>query len=216
MTTKGKALVLISSAAMLVTGTVFGTLAYFTAKETVINTFTVGKVEIDLNESDYDGDGNTQANEYRLVPGMEYKKDPTVTVKADSESAYVRMIVTVHNYSTVKALIADTSNGITDFTDFLGNMDDSVWVPAGSVEDTEKGTISYEYRYYTTAAGSASDVTLEPLFDTLIVPAALDGDELQALYDGGFRIDVEGHAIQAEGFETEDAAWTAFDGQVTE
>lgn len=216
MKTKSKALLLASGAALLVTGTVFGTLAYFTAKETVVNTFTVGKVDIALNETDYDGDGDTQKNEYRLVPGTEYTKDPTITVKADSEDAYVRMILTVYNYSTVKELIADSANGITAFSDFLGGMDNTKWIASGSTEDTEADTVSYEYRYYTAVAGAAEDTELEPLFDTLIIPSSLDGDELQALVDGGFRIDAEGHAIQAHGFADEDAAWTAFDAQVAE
>ena len=45
--------------------------------------------------------------------------------------------------------------------------------------------------------------------------SSLDGDELQSLYDGGFKMVVDGHAIQAVGFENaEDSAWAAFDNQI--
>ncbi|MBE6862236.1 MAG: hypothetical protein E7497_04980 [Ruminococcus sp.] len=213
MKKKGKALLLVSGSVLLVAGSVLGTLAYLSDTEQAVNTFTVGNVAISLAETDIDGDGNVLENKYKIVPGGEYTKDPTLTVEEGSEEAYVRMILTVHNANAVKTIIAD--NNLTDFQSaFLGGMDDAKWIPCGSTENTDN-TISYEYRYFEIVDGT--DGELEPLFDTLIIPSSLDGDELQSLVDGGFKIVVDGHAIQATGFENnEDGAWDAFDAQYAE
>ena len=42
----------------------------------------------------------------------------------------------------------------------------------------------------------------------------MTGAELKSLYDGGFKMVVNGHAIQAAGFADEDMAWDAFDDQM--
>lgn len=62
---------------------------------TVENTFTTGDVEITLKESPLNADGTygtpaegTQ-NAYQMIPGTEYKKDPTVAVDANSETCYL-------------------------------------------------------------------------------------------------------------------------------
>lgn len=224
MKSRKKALVLSVCAMLLVAATVIGTIAYLTDTSSAVNTFTVGKVEISLDETDIDNDSNTKANQYHLIPGTEYVKDPTVTMKAGSEAAYVRMIMTVHNYSAVKAMIADQKNGLTEFADLLGGMDETVWLYEGASENTTANTISFEYRYYTTPDGfadngSAQDQALPALFYTLHIPDEVTANELKALYqdggEGAFKIVVEAHAIQAAGFENdEDAAWRAFAQQV--
>ncbi len=69
-----------------------GTLAWlFDKTETITNTFTLGKVDIVLDElSNETGDRITAGgNQYQLIPGNTYFKDPTVTVKADSEACYL-------------------------------------------------------------------------------------------------------------------------------
>lgn len=84
------ALVLVFGAA------VGGTIAYLTDKtDEVKNTFTVGKVDIDLDEAkvtqmgEKDGDTRVKANTYKLIPGHTYVKDPTITVADDSEDCYL-------------------------------------------------------------------------------------------------------------------------------
>lgn len=210
MKTRTKAVLLASGAVLLVAGSVLGTLAYLTDSETAVNTFTVGNVSIDLEETDVDGDGDPLKNEYRLVPGEEYVKDPTVTVNAGSETSYVRMVMTVYNWSVAEdALVFTTPPSET----LLGGYDSAVWVPNGVVLDEDEDTAAFEFRYYTTADGSAGDNELPALFETLIVPGTVTGEELEALYGGGFKMVVEGHAIQAAGFQSADDAWAAFDAQ---
>lgn len=109
MKTKSKALLLTLCAVLLVAASVLGTMAYLTSTDTVTNTFTVGKVEIKLDETDVTNPtgSRVQANSYKLMPGTTYTKDPTVTVKAGSEESYVRMKVTFNNATKIIALCTD-------------------------------------------------------------------------------------------------------------
>ena len=219
---KKRSLILIAAltAVMVVAATVVGTLAYLLDEEQAVNTFTVGNVSISLNETDVDGDGDTQANEYHLVPGAEYLKDPTVTVDSHSENSFVRMILTLHNCSALQAIIDDKTHGLTDYADLLGGWDEAVWLYEGFTHDAEANTISFEFRYHTTvdgfdAEGNAADEVLPALFTALVLPDTLDGTDLQSLVDGDFKMVVEAQAIQALGFENnEDGAWTAFEEQI--
>ena len=87
---------------VLIGGTIGGTLAWLSAQsEVVTNTFTVGKIEIELKEHDLNDDGTLDtANEvnenkdYKVVPGDTQPKDPFVRVKAQSEKCYVYVCIT--------------------------------------------------------------------------------------------------------------------------
>lgn len=109
MKTKGKALLLTLCAVLLVAASVLGTMAYLTSTDTVTNTFTVGKVEIKLDETDVTNPNGprVKANSYKLMPGNTYTKDPTVTVLNGSEASYVRMKVTFNNATEIIALCTD-------------------------------------------------------------------------------------------------------------
>ena len=94
MKARSKALLLALCAVLLVAATIFGTMAYLTSQDTVTNTFTVGKVAIKLDEAKANPDGSlvanadrVKANEYKLLPGHTYNKDPMVTVLGGSESS---------------------------------------------------------------------------------------------------------------------------------
>ena len=111
MKTRSKALLLTLCAVLLVAASVLGTMAYLTSTDSVENTFTVGSVKIRLDEAKVDENGTpvegaarVKSNEYKLMPGHTYTKDPTVTVEKGSESSYVRMKVTFNNASDIIAL----------------------------------------------------------------------------------------------------------------
>lgn len=83
---KKKTLALVLALTLLVAGVVGGTLAWLTAKtDEVKNTFTVGDINIGLTETTTD---------YKMVPGNTIAKDPTVTVKANSEACWLFVQVT--------------------------------------------------------------------------------------------------------------------------
>ena len=78
-------------------------MAWLTDTQNTVNTFTIGKVEITVDEAavtpegaPIEGADRVKGNVYHLVPGKTYVKDPTLTVLADSEAAYVRMLLTLN------------------------------------------------------------------------------------------------------------------------
>lgn len=70
-------------ALVLVVGcAVGGTIAWLTAKtDPVVNTFTYGKININLGES--------TGNAYTIIPGVNISKDPKVTVNGGSEACWL-------------------------------------------------------------------------------------------------------------------------------
>lgn len=114
MKTRRNALLLSFCAVLLVVASVFGTVAYMTSKDEVKNTFTVGKVAINLDEAKVTEDGKpvegadrVKENSYKLVPGLTYTKDPMITVLDGSEASYVRMKVTFNNARTIIDMCTD-------------------------------------------------------------------------------------------------------------
>ena len=196
----------------LAVGAVFATLAYFTDSDAAVNTMTVGEVYIDLDETDVDGDsGRDKANEYKLIPGHTYVKDPMITVQGGSSDAYVRMIVTVKNYSNLTAAIPNEgetaeyyNEGIFLLEKLCGGWNNEVW----EFVKFDSATGSYEFRYVGVVAKSDADTELAPLFTTISVPGVVDNTGIAAL--SKVEIVVAAHAIQAAGFADADAAWEAF------
>lgn len=239
MKTKKKALLMTLSAVLLVTVSVFGTMAYLTDNDTVTNTFTVGDVKLILDEADVKTDGTYEyvkddnenyifaprvdANEYHLIPGHTYIKDPTVTVVKDSEAAYVRMFVKVEGIDQLKAALPNSGetaqyyeNGIFLLAklcvgkDGSGTWDSATWLPAGYVESTDGKTGTYEFRYKDIVSkNTANNTVLEPLFTAITVPGSIDNAHLAKLQNT-FKIVVTAQAIQADGFANAAAAWAEF------
>jgi len=219
---KTKTVLLTLCAVVLAVGCVLGTLAYLSDRDSVANTFTVGDVQIRLDEAVVDPDGKPvtdeqtgeglrteEGNEYHLIPGMTYTKDPTVTVEKGSVESYVRMMVTVNCLEELKAIFGD------DFLpeEYVTGWDRELWACAGITEG-EDNTVTYEFRYHTTvdAFEAEEDIVLEPLFTAFTLPGEVTGAQLATIQD--LTISVEGHAIQAATFENADEAWAAFDAQV--
>lgn len=212
---KFKALLVVACALLLVAASVFGTMAYLTSTDEVKNTFTVGKVKITLDEAKVNPDGTAVAsaarvkeNAYKLMPGHTYIKDPTVTVEADSEEAYVRMKVEVENIDQLKAVFTDESYYGTNRVFLLQKLVDgwynAKWASVGYVESEDGKTGTYEFRYYQ----KTGPAKLEPLFTTITIPGSVDAAGLEKL--GNVKINITGEAIQADGFDTADKAWDAF------
>ena len=231
-----KLLLAVCCAALLVCVSIGATVAYLTSREEVKNTFTVGKVKITLDEAAVNDEGQPildtidgtivvddpadatrcDGNQYKLMPGHTYTKDPTVTVKAGSEESYVRMLVTVTIADPDAASVLPAKlDGIV-----LGY--EAKWQRYGDVKmtkDETKVTYSYEYRYFETVAGvgedgKEADKVLPALFTGIKIPDDWTKDTLEKLggmTGSGFSVDIVAEAIQKDGFETADKAWTAFD-----
>lgn len=236
MKTKSKALLLTLCAVLLVAASVLGTMAYLTSTDTVTNTFTVGKVEIKLDETDVTNPTGprVQANSYKLMPGTTYTKDPTVTVKAGSEESYVRMKVTFNNAKEIIALCtdpeyADEVTGVENAFPLIRMVNfvkanAAKWdgiIPDNMVEtgemladakyfayDKTADTLTYIFYYRETVTAPTADVVLPVLFDTIKVPEWVTGEQLAEL--NNFQITVIAEAIQAGSFANAADAWSHF------
>lgn len=229
-----KSLALLLSVVLAIGGIAYGSVAYLTHRESLANVFTVGNVEVKVDETQVDKNGDPvddqgnpitdpeeyirkeEPNEYHLIPGEDYRKDPAMTVLRGSEPCYVRMLVTINNYNQLLAIFNDLTaeypDGFLPQNHQLG-WDPAKWIcqPTPTVNAAEN-TITYEFRYATPVTAPANeDLKLEPLFETIIVPDAFTGEHLSTLVD--FKVTVTGEAIQTAAFDTEDAAWEAFHQQ---
>ena len=111
-------IVLTLAAVVLVTTTVFTTVAYLLSTAKVSNVFTVGNVSIEMYESPVTSDGeyvdgfnpltdrkNADTNSYHILPGETYIKDPTVYIKAGSADTllFVKARNQISNIETTEA-----------------------------------------------------------------------------------------------------------------
>lgn len=212
MKTRSKALLLTLCAVLLVAATIFGTMAYLTSTDTVTNTFTVGKVNIKLDEAKANPDGTlvegaerVKANSYKLLPGHTYSKDPMVTVLSGSESSYVKMTVTFSKANELDAIFAPDGANLTSI---FSGYDAANWIAKGNTKDAAANTRTYEFWYKEAVAAPTADVALDALFDSITVPGTITGAQLATI--DGMTITVNAYAIQADGFANADAAWAAF------
>ena len=239
-----KALLLTLCAVLLVAASVMGTMAYLTASDSVQNTFTVGKVKINLDEAKVTEDGKpvgtdrVKANSYKLIPGVTYTKDPTVTVLNGSVESYVRMKVTFNNAQQIIAMCTnpeyadDGPTGVENayplisMVEFVkanaakwdGIIPDNMFETEDMLKDAKyftydaaADTLTYTFYYNEKVAAPSGDVKLPVLFDKVTLPQWVTGEQLEGLK--GFQISVVAEAIQAEGFTDADAAWKAFSKQ---
>ena len=221
MKTAKKAMLMTLCAIILVVATVFGTMAYLTSKDEVVNTFTVGNVAIKLDEAPVDGNGKAttgdrvKANSYKLLPGHVYDKDPTIHVDAASEDCFIRAKVTLTNAKDWIAIATKYADNKVE--NIIKGTDDNIWWVSQPAVDETANTVTYTFVYknesHTDELGkriwTSTDNKDLVLFNEIAIPGGLTNDELAAV--GSSKITVVAEAIQADGFETEAAAWAAFD-----
>ena len=213
MKKRNKILGLMVGAVALVGVSVMGTMAYLTSDDEVVNTFTVGNVQIKLDEALANTDGTlvagadrVKANSYKLLPGHTYNKDPMVTVLKDSESSYVKMTVTFSKADALDAIFAP--NG-ADMTSIFNGYDGANWIYKGNTENTTAHTRTYEFWYKETVNTlNGEDLSLDALFDSITVPGTITNEQLATIKD--MTITVNAYAIQADGFANAEAAWAAY------
>ena len=222
---KKKSLIMLVCAALVLTSVAFGTIAYLTSQDEITNTFTMGKVNITVDETEVDengepvvdDEGNTErtdeGNDYTLVPGKDYTKDPTVTVKAGSEDSYVRMLLTYNKAAALKAIFPAGDPY------FVEDLNEDFWKLTDTIEDSVNDTITFVFNYYdaenenSVVAGAAADYQLPALFTTIEVPGTVTGEELETL--AGLTMNAKAQAIQVYSFEEDEAAaWAMFEAQI--
>ena len=207
-----KTLTVIIALVLVVVMSVAGTVAYLTSTDTVINTFTVGNVQIKLDEAQANPDGSlvanadrVKANSYKLLPGHTYNKDPMVTVLNGSESSYIKMTVTFSKANELDAIF--DPDGATLTTIFNG-YDSSNWTYKGNTKNAADNTRTYEFWYKEAVAAPDGNVALDALFDSITVPGSITNEQLKTIE--GMTITVNAYAIQADGFTDAADAWSKY------
>lgn len=190
-----KVLVTMCSAVLLVGATVGVTVAYLTSKtEVVTNTFTVGNVEITLDEANVDVYGNTEgttrvtANDYKLIPGHTYVKDPTIHVEKGSEACYL-FVKVINDIADIEA---DTK--------IAAQMATNGWV-----ELSEQENVYYLNRIIN-ALDAENDIDVK-VFESFKLDGSV-ANEVVAAY-AGKTITVQAYAVQADGFGSAALAWAS-------
>ena len=180
-----KAMLLVLCAALLVAGSVLGTLAYLKMEtEPVKNTFVTGMVEISLYEYAVNPETGKKTgaitsagvDNIKLVPGREIQKNPFITVAEDSENCY---------------LFVKIVNGL--YSDASINMVDG-W--------TQIGTSEY-WMYNTEVAANAK----VDIFTSFTCSTGIENGKTYA----NNAIAITAYAVQAEGFKDTNSNGTAAD-----
>ncbi|MGF6989855.1 putative ribosomally synthesized peptide with SipW-like signal peptide [Lachnospiraceae bacterium PM6-15] len=216
MSKKRKIVSLVVAVALIAAIGIGATLAYLSATTTVVeNTFAVGNVNLDIWETeivDKDEDGKmgpTKDNDYMLTPSQEDKdgnplytqsKDPYITLGADSEDAYVFMLVT--GVDDAEAALIMTDDFDSNWTK-IANADGVIFDADADVPvvDDEKKDGVYAY-----ATALSKNGRTDSLFTKIWLDKAFE--KLGA--DTSFpEMKFYGAAIQAHGFADADAAYAA-------
>ena len=210
-----KILLMAACAVLLVCISVGATVAYLTSTDTVKNTFTVGKVEITLDEAKVNTDGSlvegaarVKENSYKLIPGHEYTKDPTVHFAAGSEASY---------------LFVKVENDIADIEDVYPYAEGKNGTIAQQIVANGWTLLSgYTDIYYQKVEANTTNNNMDyPVFagfkvkgDAVVeafAPSVSTGPNGESV-DVPRKVTVTAYAIQADGFANETAAWAAFNG----
>lgn len=202
MKKRSKALLTLACAACLVVGSVMGTLAYLTSTDSVKNTFTVGDVKITLDEAPVGEDGDAiagdrvKANEYHLLPGHKYHKDPTIHVAEGSEDCWLFVKVT---------------NAIEEIEGPTDTIAEQMAAEGWTLVDGETNIYAYNR--------TVSEKENILVFSSFIIDGDVENDEIAGYVtetddegnvtaDATKIIEVVAYAIQADGFDTAADAWT--------
>ena len=212
-----KTIAIVALVVLVAVASVLGTLAYLTDTKKVDNTFTMGDVKIKLDETDVnnpEGDRVTK-NEYAVYPGAVVTKDPIVH-NVGANGAYIRATVNVSDWmNLVAAYYPDfketfPNEGYKAALNLLVGELGKGW----SVVDVEAGNVftigQFDAKFilkYDGVLKSGEDTTA--MFQTVTIPAGIDNENAKSFNS----VEVVAQAMQADGFDTWEAAFAAFDAK---
>lgn len=195
------------------------------SSNSVQNVYTNGEVSIYMDENLLGENGKAHYSAKRVLrnenvvyePGKVLELTPTITVKQNSEDAYVRTIVSIIGSEEAISMIqrhdywrwfdfdeADPLNRNWREVFFLSQDDESI---------EGKTILTYEFRYHgIVEKNETEDTVLEPLFTTISVPANpeanFSNEEIELLKD--LEIIFEAHAIEVADYASANIAWDSF------
>ena len=174
-----------------------GTVAWLTAKtDPVVNTFTYGDINIDLYEHNYDASTNSlgttevkNVEDYKIIPGVNLPKDPTVKVKAGSEACWLFVKVEAENWPT-----------------FTGDAKISYAVKTGT--DGWTALEGHAGVYYREVGAVTQDTPFKVLADDLVtVSENLTKEEVGTLKENQPKLTFTAYAVQKDGIADAATAW---------
>ena len=185
------ALLLALCAVLLVGATIAGTVAYLTSTTTEVkNTFTAGNVTITLDEAkvteygvEVAGAARVIQNEYKLIPGHTYTKDPTIKVADGSEDCWV---------------FAKLVDGLGDASTIT--IDSEKWEQM----TTTDGSVVYGYKT-SLSAGQTATLFNEFTFDQGANPETCKTASITII---GYAVQADSFATAAAAWAAAPATWT--------
>lgn len=189
-----RAFVLLLALMLVVGAAIGGTVAWLTSTTgAVTNTFTYGDINIELFEHNYDAATNTlgetevkAVNNYKIIPGVNLPKDPTVRVKGGSEACW--LFVKVESTGTfVEGKVTYSVKTGTDGWTALPNVDGVYYREVGAV---------------------TNDTTFNILTDNQVtVRDTLTKEDIKNI-SGTQVLKFTAYAIQKDGINSVTDAWT--------
>lgn len=191
-TMKKKVTAIALAVCILAVAVIGATMAYFTDTDSKTNTFTFGKVDIDLTEKSTDANGAVKGDISAdggitypgVLPGLVYSKIPTVTVKQDSLPAYVVITATVPT--------------IYDWEGLFNYKIDSAF-------DWDSKPVGANTVYYFYAKDPVQPGKSVTPFTEVKINSALTQNDVAKKFD----MVINAYAIQKDGFSNAEAAFTA-------
>ncbi len=179
-----KILIMVITVALLVGATVGGTVAWLVdTTDTITNTFTYGDIDIELAE--------TTGTEYKIVPGNNITKDPTVTVKNGSEACWLFVKIDETNWPAVKT--ADDAARKVDY----------------AIAETWMALDKNDGIYYCEVEAASADMTFVVLMNNeIVVSDELTKEEVASLKaDSAPTLQLKAYAVQKSSAQTAAEAW---------
>lgn len=185
--------VFIMLALVVIGNSVSGTVAWLVSKpESTVSTFTLGDINITLAESDF-------GSQPKIIPGVDIKRDPKVTVKANSEACWLFVKVEERNWpdfeeeNGTRKVSYSVNNGWNVLTNNPG-----VYFREVSAEDAKKGID------YTVLAGNENCPS-----GVIKVSQELTKAEINSIRSSEKQpsLTFTAYAVQRAGIDTAAAAW---------
>lgn len=217
---KKKTLAFVLCAALISVAMIGGTLAYFT--DTTVekeNTFTIGKVEIDLDEPNWDEDGD-----HTLMPDKEISKDPTITIDENSQDCWIFLDVKIEPAGKLLELMRLEDGNYEDFDDFFAaisanpdireplvdkwvdGIEHKNWKVLDQIKDeaNDSLTLRLGYKDYQSAGDEIK------FMENIHMPKGVTQEMIEASgFSGEFKLIFTAYAIQKTELETLDDAYNA-------
>lgn len=202
-----KVIVAVAAIAVMIVG---GASAYFTATDEATNTWTVGNVDIELQEPAYDA-----SDKDNITPNQELDKDPVIENTGNNEAyIFVKFSIPKASVRTVGSDGKPTAASVQELFDFDVNSD---WTLIDEVSGKDSNTYIYAYGTEEECLGVEPEETTTVVFKDGKIKFI---NVLEGQVDSSLELPVYAYAIQAsniieEGKAAPEDVWGILSGQIT-